>query len=117
MENIRVLRKQSGLTMKQLGIELGMAESTISLYETGKRSPDIQSLIRIADFFNVSLDCLCGREYETIERQLPKQNNQLMKLFDQLNEEGQEKLIVYADDLVSSGKYIKICKSYVAQNA
>ena len=117
MENIRVLRKQSGLTMKQLGNELGMAESTISLYETGKRSPDVQSLIRIADFFNVSLDCLCGRKNEVIEGKQPEQNNELMKLFDQLNEEGKEKLIVYADDLVSSGKYIKIRKFNVAQNA
>ncbi len=31
----------------------------------------------------------------------------LVKMFDQLNEEGQEKLVSYADDLVSSGKYIK----------
>ncbi|MBQ9038935.1 MAG: helix-turn-helix transcriptional regulator [Clostridia bacterium] len=108
MENIRVLRKQSGLTMKQLGIELGMAESTVSLYETGKRSPDIQSLIRIADFFDVSLDYLCGRESDNSERTISPQQSKLLSLFDDLNEEGQEKLIDYADDLVSSGKYIKM---------
>jgi len=117
MENIRVLRKQSGLTMKQLGIELGMAESTVSLYETGKRSPDIQSLIRIADFFDVSLDYLCGRESDNSERTFSPQQSKVLSLFDDLNEEGQEKLIDYADDLVSSGKYIKMHSSVMDKEA
>lgn len=61
MENMRALRMRSGITMKQLGKEMGMAESTISLYETGKRSPNVQALIRFADFFKVSIDYLVGR--------------------------------------------------------
>lgn len=117
MKNIRVLRKRSGLTMKQLGIELGMAESTVSLYETGKRSPDIQSLIRIADFFNVSLDYLCGREYDNSERVITSKQSKVLSLFDDLNEEGKEKLIDYADDLVSSGKYIKMHSSVMDKEA
>ena len=39
----------------------------------------------------------------------------LMKLYDKLNDEGQEKLIDYADDLVSSGKYIKTDQACLAQ--
>ena len=117
MENIRVLRKQSGLTMKQLGIELGMAESTVSLYETGKRSPDIQSLIRIADFFDVSLDYLCGRKCDNSERAISSKQSKVLSLFDDLNEEGKEKLIDYADDLVSSGKYIKMHSSVMDKEA
>ena len=62
MERLRELRKQASMTMKQLGAELGLAESTVSLYETGKRNPDLQTLICFADFFDVSLDYLCGRE-------------------------------------------------------
>ena len=61
MERLRELRKRSSMTMKQLGAELGLAESTVSLYENGKRTPDVQTLIRFADFFDVSLDYLCGR--------------------------------------------------------
>lgn len=61
MERLRELRKRSSLTMKQLGAELGLAESTVSLYENGKRTPDVQTMIRFADFFGVTLDYLCDR--------------------------------------------------------
>lgn len=56
--NIRALRKSSGLTMKQFGALMGVAESTISLYETGKNEPDISMLKRMSEFFGVSIDYL-----------------------------------------------------------
>lgn len=65
MERLRELRKQASMTMKQVGAALGLAESTVSLYETGKRNPDLQTLICFADFFNVSLDYLCERDEAT----------------------------------------------------
>lgn len=61
MEELKILRKQKGLTMKQLGEIIGVAESTISLYENGKRQPDNTTLKSLADFFNVSTDFLLGR--------------------------------------------------------
>lgn len=64
MNNIRVLRKQHNLSMKELGKIVGVAESTISLYENEKREPDLATLTRIADYFNVSVDYLLGREAE-----------------------------------------------------
>ena len=57
---IRQLRKQKNLTMKQLGEVLGLAESTISQYETGKREPDIGTILKICEYFNVTLDYLLG---------------------------------------------------------
>ena len=48
--------------MKQLGKVIGVAESTISLYETGKREPDYKTLANIASYFSVSIDYLLGRE-------------------------------------------------------
>lgn len=116
MENLKTLRKQAGVTMKALGSELGMAESTISLYESGKRCPDIQTLIRFADYFNVSLDNLCGREYNT-ENENRISERRLISLYRQLNIEGQEKMIDYADDLVQSSKYIKIDANFVGKEA
>ena len=47
---IRELRKAKGTTMKQLGVAIGLAESTISQYETGKRQPDNATLCRISDY-------------------------------------------------------------------
>lgn len=47
--------------MKELGEIIGVAESTISQYETGKREPDFETLLKLGEFFNVSVDyLLCG---------------------------------------------------------
>lgn len=59
---IRELRKQKNLTMKQLGEHLGMAENVVSRYETGKRQPDNEALVKFANFFNVSVGYLIGAE-------------------------------------------------------
>lgn len=61
MKNLRLLRKEQGLSLKQLGEIIGVAESTISLYETGKRQPDQTTLLKIADYFDVSTDYLLDR--------------------------------------------------------
>ena len=61
MKRIRDLRKRKKLTMKQLGQVIGVAESTISLYESGKRQPDNDTLQKFADYFDVSVDYLLGR--------------------------------------------------------
>ena len=55
---IRELRKAHGLTMKKFGSIFGLAESTISQYETGKRDPDLATLTQIADYFGVTLEYL-----------------------------------------------------------
>ncbi|MDA2460446.1 helix-turn-helix domain-containing protein [Bacillus cereus group sp. MYBK65-1] len=60
-ENLRKLRKENNLTMKELGQKLNLAESTISGYENGNRKPDYETLNKFADFFEVSTDYLLGR--------------------------------------------------------
>ena len=66
MNRIRELRKKHKISMKELGQYVGVAESTISLYETEKRQPDNNVLIKIAEIFNVSVDYLLGRETNDI---------------------------------------------------
>jgi transcriptional regulator with XRE-family HTH domain len=63
---IRQLRKAQGWTMKQLGLEMRLAESTISGYENENRRPDLDVLFRFATLFGVSIDFLVGRQ-ERIE--------------------------------------------------
>lgn len=55
------LREDMGLTQKQLAIELHMASTTISSYETGKIIPPPDKLVAIADYFGVTTDYLLGR--------------------------------------------------------
>lgn len=62
MLKLRELRKKCGLTMKELGAEINAAESTISQYETGKRQPDYETLLKLGEFFGVSVDYLLTGE-------------------------------------------------------
>ncbi len=61
MQVLKELRKENNLSLKELGIILGIAESTVSLYENEKREPDNKMLLKIANYFNVSVDYLLGR--------------------------------------------------------
>lgn len=61
---IRELRKRKGWTMKQLGQQLDLAESTISGYENEIRRPDLELLIRLSELFDVTVDYLIGRTDE-----------------------------------------------------
>ena len=63
-ERIRILRKEAGLTQKQLGEKLGVSASMIGQYETNSRKPKLETLIKIADYFGVSIDYFVGRSDE-----------------------------------------------------
>lgn len=52
------LRRERGLTLKQMGEKLNIRDNTLSQYETGKREPQLGLMIEIANFFNVSLEYL-----------------------------------------------------------
>jgi MerR family transcriptional regulator, light-induced transcriptional regulator len=58
---LRELRLRQGLRQKDLAITLGLAQTTIANYEKKLRFPDESTLLRIADYFNTSLDFLLGR--------------------------------------------------------
>lgn len=58
---IRELRKARRITQLKMALDLDMSQNTISRYESGEREPGIAELIRIADYFRVSIDYLVGR--------------------------------------------------------
>ena len=58
---LKQIRKSKGLSQLKLSLDLNMTQNTISRYETGVREPGINELIKIADYFNVSVDYLLGR--------------------------------------------------------
>ena len=62
MIRIRELRKKCGITMKELGEKIGVAESTVSQYETGKRQPDYETMLKLGEYFGVTVDFLLGSE-------------------------------------------------------
>lgn len=65
--NIRFLREESNLTQIALADILNVGNVAISQYESGSRVPSDEIKIRIADYFNVTLDFLLGRPQSGID--------------------------------------------------
>ncbi len=58
MKNLFILRKTSGLTQEQISSKLNISRQAYSNYETGTRTPDLDTLLRISQLYNISLDTL-----------------------------------------------------------
>lgn len=61
-EHLIFLRKQKGLSQEQLGAEIGVTRQTVSKWELGDTTPEMDKLIRMSELFGISLDALVGRE-------------------------------------------------------
>ena len=61
MIRLKELRRNARLSQERLGKVLNVAGNTIGQYECGKREPNLEILIKIADYFDVSIDYLVGR--------------------------------------------------------
>lgn len=58
---LRYLREQHNLSLDELASAIGVSKNTLFRYENGIRQPTLDVLIRISDYFNVSLDFLVGK--------------------------------------------------------
>ena len=59
-KNLKMLREDKGLGQVELAKVLGVAKSTISLWENGLREPLLSSLVAIANYFKISIDEIVG---------------------------------------------------------
>ena len=59
-ENLKLAREKKGLSQKEVAESIGVAKSTYSLYESGNREPNVQTIKKIADILNTSADELLG---------------------------------------------------------
>ena len=61
-ENLKSLRKYMGLTQQQVADKLNISRVNYTRYETNASNPDFQTLVALADFYDVSLDLIFGRK-------------------------------------------------------
>ncbi len=108
-EVIRNLRIKNNLSSKELSKILNISESSVSLYESGKRKPSLGLIIKIADYFSVSTDYLLGISHKENE------NNMVEKDFSMLLEN-----IVYflekSDYIVYDGKIVSKTLTLILRN-
>ena len=62
MVGLRLIRKHRKDSQLKVALDLNISREALSHYETGKRSPDIQMLRRLSEYFNVSIDYLVNGE-------------------------------------------------------
>ncbi len=60
-ERLILLREEKGITKKAIAMHLKIDQSTYGKYELDKREPDYETLLKLADFYEVSVDFLLGR--------------------------------------------------------
>ena len=65
---LKELRRKRKISQLKLALDLNMNQNTISRYENLEREADYETLIKIADYFNVSIDYLLGRTDEIPKR-------------------------------------------------
>jgi len=84
---LRELRENKKVTQNEVAIYLNISRSAYSQYESGKRQMNYETLLLLADFFNVSIDYLLGR-YETNPIKVNKEESHLIDLYRLLDERG-----------------------------
>ena len=104
---LKYLRMRSGLSQRDLASRLGISPSTVGMYEAGRREPDFEAEEKIADFFNVDLNTLRGKDVENSSpaagTDLDPDEAKLLSDFRVLGDEGQAMLLSRAQELIKLG--------------
>ena len=77
-ENIKRLRKAKGLTQKELGTLCGLADSAIRRSELGGANPKIETVKKIAQALNVSIEAIYGFDIEKTEKAIQEANDAVL---------------------------------------
>ncbi|MBE5735426.1 MAG: helix-turn-helix transcriptional regulator [Clostridiales bacterium] len=82
---LKELRKQKNLTQLEISRLLNVATTTYNGYETEKYEPTIETLCKLSDFYNVSLDYLVGRDFQNDIGYLTQEQKTALQLIKNLS--------------------------------
>jgi len=117
-EKLKFLRAEKEITQQVLSVSLNLPRYLISNWEQGRSEPSMNDLIKLADFFECTVDYLLGREDDfgnvTVNapaQELTYREKRLLKAFSSLSDNIQDKLIddaeFYAEQYAGESKYNK----------
>lgn len=91
-ERLKTLRERHELSQKELAIAINKTPQAYNYYEKGSREPDIETLIKIADLFSISIDYLVGHTVHTAVSSMnfSEDEIELIKKYRALDEHGKE---------------------------
>ena len=105
-KNLIFYRKLRKITQKQLADGICVAATTLSGWERGAATPDIDTLFAICNFLQVSLDDICGVISDESNDSITPEEKKLLLDYQKLNETGKAKLQERIEELVLLGHTI-----------
>lgn len=105
LDRIKGLMDAQGIKAKQLTTELGLSNSSFTDWRKGKGSPSLDTVVKIADYFHVSLDYLVHGDDMPMPNQLDFSNpidKELLDKFHSLSPDLQDKLLAYVDGMLAA---------------
>lgn len=107
LEKLNRLKKDSGMTIEQIAIASGVPKGTLNKLFAGQtKDPQLSTVSAVVHCMGYTLDDISDDTVHGKTALTPAQSS-LLTSFDQLNEEGQGKVISYAEDLNRTGYYKK----------
>jgi len=98
--NLKELRKQNNKTQEDMAKLLNTNQVTYGRYELETSEPTLETLIKLADYYDVSLDYLVGRQYANEVGYLTDDQKAFVKMFLKLDEFQQAKVAGYVSGLI-----------------
>ncbi|MDF2590411.1 MAG: helix-turn-helix transcriptional regulator [Anaerocolumna sp.] len=96
--NLEKIRKEKKISQAKLGNALGITQQMISSYEKDISSPNIDSLIKLADYFQVSIDSLVGHIAVTEDPESLR--SRVIRMFDTFTHEDKERCLLILNTLL-----------------
>ncbi len=106
MKNLKELRQKKKITQIRLSIAAEVSQETISAYESGKALPSADTLIKLADFLDTSVDYLLDRTDNSTPLNLKRTNSsdELVQIFNKLNDNQKKDVLWYCKNIKSRDK-------------
>ncbi len=91
-DRLRELRENLGLMQITVSKKIGISNKVLSNYENNISSPDIQTLILICDFYNISSDYLLGLNIKEnpVKAQVTEDEKKILNYYNRLNDENKD---------------------------
>ena len=110
-DKLKRLREAKGLTQADIAKRINTSAKTVSSWEIGHRTPQLKTVMQLADIFDVEWEKLLDDEILEFKPKgeyiLSMEEQHLIKNFRELNQEGQEMVSEYVEVFVASGRYKK----------
>ena len=93
------LREAKGMSAREAAKQIGVPPTTYHNWEKGEREPNSDMLIKLADFFGVSIDYMIGRSEERAAKHLTAatgEEDDLLRLFRRMSDDGKAALLAVA---------------------